>query len=81
MAKRRLFTGLFWLDAIERSIATFIEVLSAFLVADATFASIDWQLSFSIAGMATLAALIKSVGAAAKADTDTASLVVDTKPL
>jgi hypothetical protein len=62
-------------------VATFGEVLLAFFVADATFTNVNWSTAFSIAGMATLASLLKGVVAAAKADTDTASLTVDTKEL
>lgn len=78
---RKLFTRLFWIDSTERVIATFGETLLGFFVANATFAAISWGTAFSVAGMAAAAAQLKAVVAAAKADTDTASLTVDSKPL
>lgn len=76
---RQLFTKLFWMDAFERIIATFGEVMLGFLTVDATPVKVDWSLALYVAGIASLAALAKAVVAAAKADTDTASLTVDTK--
>lgn len=81
MGNRKLFTQLFWLDSFERVLATFGETLIGFFVADATFATVNWGVAFSVAGMAAAAAQVKAIVAAAKADTDTASLVVDSKPL
>lgn len=81
MKDRKLFTKLFWLDASERAIATFAEVLGGFLVVDTTDIIVDWRLALTVAFIATLASLLKAVVAAAKADTDTASLTVDTKEL
>lgn len=79
--QRQLFTKLFWIDAFERIVATFGESLLAFFVVNAAFTTIDWTMAFSVSGLAAVASLLKAVVAAAKADTDTASLVVDTKPL
>lgn len=79
--KRQLFTKLFWIDAVERVAATFCESLLAFFVANATFTSINWSMALSVSLLASAASLLKAILAAAKADTDTASLVVDTKPL
>ena len=85
MKNRKLFTKLFWLDATERAVATFAEVLSGFAAVDLsgplTNVSVDWSLALTVAGVATGASLLKAIAAAAKADTDTASLTVDTKPL
>lgn len=83
MNTRNLFTKLFWLDAVERMVVTFGEVLLGFLTVGAAFPfnGVDWVFAFSVAGVATVASLLKSMVAAAKADTDTASLTVDTKPL
>lgn len=78
---RKLFTRLFWIDSTERVIATFGEALLAFFIANATFASIDWKLALQVSLMAAGAAQLKAIVAAAKADTDTASLTVDSKPL
>lgn len=81
MKTRKLFTPLFWIDAFERVVATFAEVLLGFLLIDATKIVIDWTLAFQVAAIAGFAALLKAVAAAAKADTDTASFTVDTKEL
>lgn len=79
--RRQLFTKLFWLDATERVVATFGESFLAFILANATFTEVDWKIVLSVSGLAALASLIKAIVAAAKADTDTASLTVDSKPL
>jgi hypothetical protein len=85
MSTRRLFTNLFWIDAGERMVVTFGEVLLGFVALPAIpgtdIAPIAAATAVKVAGVATLASLLKSVVAAAKADTDTASLVVDTVPL
>lgn len=78
---RQLFTKLFWVDAFERILATFGEVMLGFLAVDASPVQVNWSLALYVASIASGAALLKAIVAAAKADTDTASLVVDTKPL
>lgn len=82
---RQLFTKLFWLDAIERVIATFVEALAAVItvavMAGNGFEAVNWVTAISIAGLASVLSLLKAMYAAAKADTDTASLTVDTKTL
>lgn len=85
MNTRRLLTKLFWLDAGERCVVTFGEVLLGFVTLPALpgvdIPPINGSIAVRVALIATAASLIKSVVAAAKADTDTASLTVDTKPL
>jgi hypothetical protein len=81
MKERKLFTPLFWIDSFERVVATFGEALLAFFIAGATFTQVDWGTAFAISGMAAAAAQLKAIVAAAKADTDTASFVVDSKEL
>jgi hypothetical protein len=77
-----LFTKLFWTDAIERAIKTFAQTLASLLVGDGVgLLSVDWVGCISVSGLAALVSLLTSVGSAAKAGTDTASLVVDTKEL
>lgn len=77
---RKLFTQLFWLDTFERLVATagesFIGVLAGGVVS-----AVNWRAGAVTVGVTTVAALVKCMVAAAKADTDTASFVVDTKPL
>jgi hypothetical protein len=82
MKSRQLFTRLFWLDAIERVVATvgeFLLVLGGSDGAGWINISVTQLLTLSVLGGA--ASLLKAVVAAAKADTDTASLTVDTKEL
>lgn len=77
---RQLFTQIFWLDTFERLIATagetFFGVLAGGLVS-----SVNWQVGGVTIATAVVVSLAKALVAAAKADTDTASLVVDSKPL
>lgn len=85
MSNRKLFTKLFWLDAGERMVVTFGEVLLGFVtlpvIPGTDIAPIAAATAIKVASVATIASLMKSVVAAAKADTDTASLTVDTKEL
>lgn len=68
------FEKKFWLDTSERVIATFAEVLGAFLIAGATFADVDWATAASISGVAALASLLKCVAAQRVGD-DSPSLI------
>lgn len=68
-------TKTFLKDLAERAIVTFAEVLLGFLGAGLGFGDIDWGFAFSVAGVATLASILKSVTARRVGDTDTASLV------
>lgn len=85
MSNRKLFTKLFWLDAGERCVVTFGEVLLGFIalpsIPGTDVAPIAPNIALKVATVATIASLVKSMVAAAKADTDTASLTVDTKEL
>jgi hypothetical protein len=91
-----MFTKLFWQDASERAISTFaqaiIAVVGVLVPAAASNTGADLVSSFGqvmsilplIIGIALLAAflsLLKAITAAYKANTDTASFTVDTKPL
>ena len=62
-------------DMIERAIVTFAEVLLGFLGAGLGFGEINWGMAFSVAGVATIASILKSIAARNVGDTDTASLV------
>lgn len=77
-----MYTKLFWLDAIERLVKTMAQTMVAMLTAGATgLLGVDYINLLSVAGLAGLVSLLTSIGSAAKSNTDTASLVVDTKPL
>lgn len=77
-----LLSKLFWQDAAERAIKTIAQTLVAMLTAGATgLLGLDYVNLFSVAGLAGAVSILTSIASAAKAGTDTASLVVDTKPL
>lgn len=77
-----MFTKLFWRDAIERALKTIAQTMVAMLTAGATgLLGVDYINLLSVAGLAGLVSILTSIGSAARAGTDTASLTVDTKPL
>lgn len=77
-----MFTKLFWKDATERAIKTIAQTMVAMLTAGATgLLTVDYINLFSVAGLAGVVSVLTSIASAARAGTDTASLVVDTKPL
>lgn len=80
MQTRKLFTKLFWIDTFERTVATagetFIGVLAGGLIS-----AVNWKAGITTIATASVAAVVKAMVAAAKADTDTASFTVDTKEL
>ena len=61
-------------DAVERSVRTFSQSLLGFLVADTTFASVDWHTALSVSGVAALASILTSILATSVGDPDAASL-------
>jgi len=61
---RRIFTKEFWLATFERAVNTFAQVLVGFLAITGVptgFADIDWTTTFSVAGVATLVSVLKSI--------------------
>lgn len=79
-----MFTKLFWKDASERAVKTVAQtLLTLWLTSEAVFniLTVDWQQAFGVAVGAGVLSVLMSVASAAKAGTDTASLVVDTKEL
>lgn len=70
-----IFRRAFLLDAAERAVVTFAEVLPAtWVVGQAGLLDVDWVASLSVAGLAAVASLCKSLVAVRVGD-DTASLV------
>lgn len=59
-----IFTQEFWKDMVERVIATFAQALGAILIGAGTgLLDTDWVGAASVAGMAALLAVLKSLGA------------------
>lgn len=79
LKSRQIFSPLFWLDAIERTLLTFVESALGFIIVGTAINNVDWLLALSVSLTASVLALGKALIAALKADTDTASLVVDSK--
>ena len=58
-----LWTRAFWKGAAERGIKTFAQTFVGFIVVGTTgLLDIDWTISASVAGAATLASLLTSIG-------------------
>jgi len=81
-----MFTKLFWKDAAERAIATFAQTIIAIIAvlaptSDLTLMQINYLPVLAVGGVAAALSVLKSLAAARKAGTDTASLVVDSKEL
>lgn len=82
--KNNIFTKLFWLDAAERALKTVAQTLvTLWLTGQAVFniLAVDWQQALGVGLGAGVLSVLMSVASAAKAGTDTASLVVDTEEM
>lgn len=71
--------GLFWKDAIERSVKTIAQTLVALLSADGVLdiLSVNWSQMLKIAGLAGAISILTSITSAGTGNS--ASLVVDSK--
>lgn len=71
-----MFTKTFWLDAGERALKTFAQVLlSVFAVSGVTVLNADWTEALAVAATATLGSFLTSIVSNKISSTDTASLV------
>ena len=71
---------LFWIDAFERLVKTFAQAAVAILTASAVgLLTVDYIQLLSVAGLAALVSLLTSIASGGTGNTDSASLVVDTK--
>lgn len=75
-----MFTKLFWKDAIERAVATFVQtfiaVASVVVAAGHGLEHIDWVPVISAGTLAALLSLAKSIYALKFTDGNSASLIV-----
>lgn len=81
-----MYTKLFWKDAAERALATFAQTLIAIVGVMAPMTELDLlELNYGpillVSFVSGMLSVLKSLAAAQKAGTDTASLVVDSKEL
>jgi hypothetical protein len=70
-----VFSKKFLKDATERAIATFAQTAIASLTVSAGLHDVNWVNVASIAGLATLLSILKSIAATQLGDEDSASLV------
>lgn len=73
-----MFTKVFWKDAVERAVKTMAQtLLTLWLTSEAVFniLTVDWVQALGVALGAAVLSVLTSVASAAKAGTDTASLV------
>lgn len=72
--KHSIFTSAFWADAAERSISTFAQAAIGVLTAGAVgVVDVDWASVGSVAGLATLVALLKAIAKASPTPEPTSS--------
>lgn len=70
---RRLLNGAFWGDAIERAISSgAASALATFGAGQIGLLDADWALAGSLAGMAAVLSLLKSIVAGSGGDPETA---------
>jgi hypothetical protein len=70
-----VFTKKFLKDAAERAVATFAQTAIAVLTVSVGLHDVDWLNVGSVAGLAALLSVLKSVAATKVNDADSASLV------
>lgn len=70
-----MFTKAFWLDLAERVISTFAQSLLGAFTADGLGLNLTWRGSLAVAGLASLASLLKCLAALKVGAPDSASLL------
>jgi hypothetical protein len=71
-----MFSKKFWKDAFERTVSTFAEsALGIIIVATGGLLEVDWISVLSVAGAAALVAVLKSIAAANRGNSDSGSLL------
>lgn len=80
MSRRRLLSGLFWLDAGERMVrAGASSALATIGTAQLGLLDVPWSGVASIAGLAAIVSLLTSIVAGAGGDPQTAGFTTDTR--
>ena len=77
-----MFTKLFWIDALERSIKTVAQtLLSLWIVGDVAFnlLQVNWEQALGVAAGAAVISLLMSIVSSKVGNTESASLVVETE--
>lgn len=49
----------FWIDLVERSVATFAEAMLGFLTIGMAIEQIDWLMALSVSGVAVMVTVLK----------------------
>lgn len=71
----------FWVDVFERAASTFAQALAALLAADGLgVTDAPWPAALSVAAMAALLSVLKSVAATKVGDPDTGALLPSDQP-
>lgn len=72
----------FWVDAAERAVKTFAQAAVAFLTAGVIgLLAVDYIQLLSVSGLAALVSLLTSIASGTTGNSDSASLVVETKEI
>ena len=73
----------FWVDVAERAVKTFAQVAGATIIASGVLGLLDlnYVQILSISGLGALLSVLTSIGSAGAGDSNSASLVVETKEL
>lgn len=72
----------FWADTVERAIKTFAQACVAVLTSNVVgLLNVDYLTLFSVAGLAAVVSVLSSLASGQVGNTDSASLVVETKEL
>lgn len=76
MAKRPLFTGVFWLDVFDRVIRTAAQTAVALITVNATeLGDVDWNEVGSVVALTVILTILTSIATAKVGDTGTAAIV------
>lgn len=73
-------TKAFWIDAIERAVKTFAQVLLSVLFIDQVIWAIDWRQGLGLAATATVASLLSSIASEPVSSRGTASIAPTAHP-